>query len=104
MSKGTTKILTITELKRRLKELPREEVVGLLVDTLKMNKDAQAFVSVKLQGEIAILGLVKEYKEKILKEFYPDRGDPKMRVAKVREVISDLDKIAKGTIWPPGRD
>lgn len=38
MSKGTTKILTITELKRRLKELPREEVVGLLVNTIKMNK------------------------------------------------------------------
>ena len=100
MSKSTTKMLTITELKKRLKELSREEVVGLLVETLKMNKDAQAFVSVKLQGEKAILELVKEYKEKVRQEFYPDRGDPKMRVAKVRGVISDLNKIAKETIWP----
>ena len=100
MSKSTAKMLTITELKKRLKELPREEVVGLLVETLKINKDAQTFVSVKLQGEKAILELVKEYKEKVRQEFYPDRGDPKMRVAKVREVISDLNKIAKETIWP----
>ena len=100
MGKSTTKMLTITELKKRLKELSREEVVGLLVETLKMNKDAQAFVSVKLQGERAILELVKEYKGKVRQEFYPDRGDPKMRVAKVREVISDLNKIAKETIWP----
>lgn len=100
MSKSTTKMLTITELKKRLKELTREEVVGLLVETLKMNKDAQAFVSVKLQGERGILELVKEYKGKVRQEFYPDRGNPKMRVAKVREVISDLNKIAKETIWP----
>ncbi|MDR3587975.1 MAG: hypothetical protein P4L59_22090 [Desulfosporosinus sp.] len=64
MGKSTTKMLTITEFKKRLKELSREEVVGLLVETLKMNKDAQAFVSVKLQGERAILKLVKEYKGK----------------------------------------
>lgn len=100
MSKSTTKMLTITELKKRLKELSREEVVGLLVETLKMNKDAQAFVSVKLQGERAILELVKEYKEKVRQEFYPDRGYPKLRVAKVRKVFSELNKIAKETIWP----
>ena len=100
MSKSTTKMLTITELKKRLKELSREEVVGLLVETLKMNKDAQAFVSVKLQGERAILELVKEYKEKVRQEFYPDRGYPKLRVTKVKKVFSELNKIAKETIWP----
>jgi len=56
MSKSPTKMLTITEVKQRLKEFSREEVVGLLVETLKMN-NAQAYVSVKLQGEKAILEL-----------------------------------------------
>jgi len=65
-----------------------------------IQKLSEAFVSVKLQGERAILELVKEYKGKVRQEFYPDRGDPKMRVAKVRDVISDLNKIAKETIWP----
>lgn len=100
MNGGSTKMLTITEVKQRLKEFTRDEVVGLLVETLKMNKDAQAFVSVKLQGEKAILELLEEYKEKINQEFNPARGYPKIRVAKVRGVISDLNKIAKATIWP----
>ncbi|MHB8126563.1 MAG: hypothetical protein ACYDEJ_13160 [Desulfitobacteriaceae bacterium] len=99
MSQRPARLLTITELKQRLKELSREEVITLLVETLKSNKDAQAFISVKLQGEKAILELIKEYKEKIHKEFYPDRGYPKMRVTKVREVFSDLNKIAKETVW-----
>lgn len=60
MSHSITKPLTITELKQRLKELSREEVIGLFVVTLKSNKDAQAFVSVKLQGENAIRAAVEE--------------------------------------------
>lgn len=100
MSHSMTKPLTITELKQRLKELSREEVMGLLVETLKSNKDARAFVSVKLQGENAVRAVVEESKEKIRQEFDPDRGNPKMRVAKIKEVISDLNKIAKDTVWP----
>lgn len=100
MSKSPTKMLTITELKHRLKDFSREEVIVLLVETLKANKNAQAFVSVKLLGENAVLELVEKCKAKVRKEFYSDRGDPKMRVAKVREVISDISKITKETVGP----
>jgi len=100
MSKSPTKILTITELKQRLKDISREELIVLLVETLKANKNAQAFVSVKLLGENAVLELAEECKAKVRKEFYPDRGDPKVRVAKVREVISDFNKIVKETAGP----
>lgn len=94
------KILTVTELKQRLKELSHEEVIGLLVETTKSNKDAQAFVSVKLQGEQILPELVEEYKEKIRNEFDPPKGLPKMRIAIIKKIISDMSKIAKGSVWP----
>ncbi|SPF54460.1 hypothetical protein SBF1_7540001 [Candidatus Desulfosporosinus infrequens] len=92
-------LLTITELKQRLKELSQEELLGLLVETAKSNKDAQAFVSVKLQGEQILPELVEEYKAKIRNEFDPPKGLPKMRIAIIKQAISDMSKIAKGTVW-----
>lgn len=92
--------LTITELKQRLKTLPREEVIELLVETVKSHKDAQAFVSIKLQGEQIFPDLVEEYKEKIRNEFDPPKGLPKMRKAIIKQTISEMSKIARESVWP----
>ncbi|MDR3587606.1 MAG: DUF6155 family protein [Desulfosporosinus sp.] len=92
-------VLTITELKQKLTELSQEELLGLLVETAKSNKDAQAFVSVKLQGEQILPELVEEYKAKIRNEFDPPKGLPKMRIAIIKKIISDMSKIAKGSVW-----
>lgn len=93
-------LLTTTQLKRKLNELSKEEIIELLADTCKSNKEAQAFVSVRLQGEKAILELFEDYKEQIRKEFYPTRGLPKLRVATVKQAISDINTLGKGTNWP----
>lgn len=44
-------MLTSAQIKRKLKELTKEEVIDLLLETVKANKEAKAIVSVKLQTE-----------------------------------------------------
>ena len=93
-------LLSVTEVKRRLNELTKDEVTELLAETIKINKDARAFISVKLEGEKAITGLVKEYQDKIRNEFDPPRGDPKLRTANIKQAISYINIVGKGTLWP----
>jgi len=99
MSQSQIKLLTLAQLKQRLNEFSKDEVIELFVETIRGNKEARTIVSVKLQGKSAVLELVKEYKEKIRKEFDPPRGFPKLRVATVKQAIADTNKIAKETEW-----
>ncbi|MCZ8516140.1 DUF6155 family protein [Paenibacillus filicis] len=91
--------LTAAQLKQKLNELSKEDIIELFGETFKANKDARAFVSVKLQGEKALGVLIEEYKEKIRKEFYPARGLPKLRVTVVEKAIAEMKVVGKGTIW-----
>lgn len=92
-------ILSVSQLKRNLKELTQEEMIEFMIDVVKSNKDIQSFVSVKLQGEHAIEQLFEDCKQKIYTEFYPTRGLPKLRVAVVGKAISDMKNVGKGTFW-----
>ncbi|WP_010500077.1 DUF6155 family protein [Paenibacillus elgii] len=93
-------MLTPTQIKRKLKECSKDELIILLYEVVKANKEAQAYISVKLQGEPALLEILNASKEQIYKEFYPTRGFPKLRVTKVKQVLSDIKTIGKGTILP----
>jgi len=81
VSQNQIELLTLTQLKRKLNEHSKDEVIELFVEILRGDKEARTLVSVKFQGETAVLELIKEYKEKIRKKFDPPRGFPKLRVA-----------------------
>lgn len=93
-------MLTPTKIKRKLSECSKDELIELLYETVKVNKDAQTYVSVKLEGERALLEMINASKERIYKEFYPTRGLPKLKVSKVEQVLAEMKTIGKGTMWP----
>jgi hypothetical protein len=45
---------TITQMKRKLKELPKEEVIELFIEAAKSHKELLSFAAAKLQGEDAM--------------------------------------------------
>jgi hypothetical protein len=92
-------LLTITQLKRRLKELTKEEIIELFIEAVRSNKHTQSFVSVKIQGENAVIQLLENCKQSIYKQFYPTRGLPKLRVTAVEQAISNMRSVGEGTIW-----
>lgn len=89
-------MLTSAQIKRKLKECSKDELIAIKHETIKTNKDARSYVSVKLEGEPALLELLDSYKEGIRKEFYPNRGFPKLRVVKIEQAISENEKGWKG--------
>lgn len=93
-------LLTALQIKRKLKELSKEEMIEWVYDAVKTNKELQLFFAVKLQGEAALSELAEAGKEQIRKEFYPSRGLPRLRTAKVEQALADIKKVGAGTEWP----
>lgn len=85
--------IKITELKKRLKEYDQKELIELIVMMFKANKEIQSFLSSKFLGDEAIEFLFKEARKKIENEFFPEKGDGKLRLAEAKKVISTFKKI-----------
>lgn len=86
--------LKLTELKKELKEFDQKELIQLITELYKMNKDVQQYLSNKFMGEEAILDLYEKSKKKINDEFFPNRGFGKMRLAEAKNAILNFKKLS----------
>ena len=89
--------MKVVELKSELNKLTQQEVIELMVESYKISDEVQGFISVKLKGDRGVLEILSEYKQRIKNEFFPTRGCGKLKVAEVKKVISDFNKIIKET-------
>jgi hypothetical protein len=80
-------ILKLNELKKELKEFDQKELIQLISELYKLNKDVQHYLSNKFLGEEAIIDLYEKTKKKIKDEFFPERGFGKMRLAEAKSAI-----------------
>jgi hypothetical protein len=85
--------LKINELKKLLKEQNQKELIELISELYKLNKDVQHYLSNKFIGEEAIIDLYEKTKKKINDEFFPDRGFGKMRLGEAKNTISNFKKL-----------
>lgn len=85
--------LKVTELKKQLKTYDQKELIQLIADLYKINKDVQAYLSVQFMGKEAADELFAQSAKKINDEFFPDRGFPKMRLAQAKKAITDYKKL-----------
>lgn len=86
--------LKVTELKKLLKEYEQKELIQLVVDLYKNNKEVQTYLSVRFIGEGSVNELFTEAKKKIENEFFPERGHGKLRLNVAKKAISDFKKLA----------
>ena len=87
-------MIKITDLKKELKNLNQKELIQLIVDLYKNNKEVKQFLSTKFIGEEAIEVLFQQSKQKIKNEFFPDRGHGKLRLAEAKKAISEFKKLS----------
>jgi NAD-dependent DNA ligase len=85
--------IKITDLKKELKELDQKDIIQLICDLYKINKDVQHYLSSRFKGEEAVLHLYEETKKNINDEFFPDRGFGKIRLSVAKNVISNFKKL-----------
>ncbi|WP_281884842.1 hypothetical protein [Paenibacillus sp. YYML68] len=94
------KKMTAAQLKRKLKERTKDELLELLLEAVTDHKQLHSYLAVKLQGEDYALELLESCKEEIRKQFYPSRGMPKLKVDKVEQTLSEMRAAGAGTAWP----
>jgi hypothetical protein len=90
--------MKITELKRALKDYNQRELIQLISEVYKLNKDVQHYLSTKFVGEEAIEDLFIEARKKIKDEFFPDKGFGKMRLAEAKKAITNFKKLTNDSL------
>lgn len=85
--------LTLSELKKELKQFEQKELIQLIAELYKLNDDVKHYVSNRFIGEASILALYEATKKKINNEFFPERGFGKMRLKEAKNAISTFKKL-----------
>lgn len=86
--------LTLSALKKELKEFDQKELIQLIAELYKISDDVKHYVSNRFMGEEAILALYETTKKKIHNEFFPERGLGKLRLKEAKNAISSFKKLA----------
>lgn len=83
----------IADLRKYLKQKSDKELMDEIVELFKTNKQVQEIYSIKVNPANEEL-LLKEYKEKIVKHFFPNRGMIGLDYNYLKYLISDFEKVA----------
>ena len=86
--------MKISEIKYYLENKTKKELIALVVKLYRLNKHNQELLHVEINPENE--DIAKERYKKIIKdEFFPERGDPKLRYSIIRKAITDFRKICR---------
>lgn len=83
--------MATTNLKKYLKTLTREELINHIIELDKKFKPVQEYYQLVVNNDIS--GAVKKARKEIENEFYPVRGEPKMRLQVARKAVTDAQKL-----------
>ena len=86
--------MKINDLKRKLKDSTKEDLIKEIVDLYKKNSFVKDYYITKYDDENSISVLIK-YKEIIEDEFLPEYGFGKGRLSVVKKAISDFKKLSQ---------
>ena len=85
--------LKVSELKKHLKTYDQKELIQLVSEIYKLNSEVQQYVSIKFMGEESIEFSFEKAKKEIKDEFFPSKGDGRLRLVKAKKAISDFKKL-----------
>ncbi|MGG0716594.1 DUF6155 family protein [Robertmurraya massiliosenegalensis] len=91
-------LLKVSELKKELKSIEQKELVQLITELYKLNKEVQHYLSNKFIGEAAIEALYNDTARKVRDEFFPDRGHGKLRLQEAKKAISNFKKLSSDEV------
>ena len=86
--------MNIQELKKHLAELTKKELINEISFIFKMDSFSNDYLSSKFsQGSEH--SLLEKYKQQVKNEFYPERGEPKLRLSIAKKAVSEFKKLSK---------
>ncbi|WP_430936613.1 DUF6155 family protein [Saccharicrinis sp. 156] len=78
-------------LKKHLSTSTKEELIKHIVELDKKYPSVQEYHLLYLNNDVE--AVVAKYKKQIENEFYPSRGEPKMRLSVARKAVSEVKKL-----------
>lgn len=85
--------MKLSEVKRELSNLPQKELITIISDLYKKNKDVQHYFSIKFGGEEAAEELFLQALEKVEHQFFPKRGHGALKLAEAKKAIQHFEKL-----------
>lgn len=85
--------LTKASLKKRLKQMERTQLEELILESFGASKDMEKFLGVKLGGAEAAQSLFLTYRQRVVNEFFPERGFGKLRLQEAKNAINEFWKL-----------
>lgn len=76
----------------RVKNLDKNELVKLVTELVNLRRGNKAYVEAKLSEPSELPKAIKHFKKIIEGEFFPRRGEPKMRLAVAKKAVRDFKK------------
>lgn len=80
-----------TEVKKYIKSLERGSLEELVMDLYSARKEAKEYLEYVIKPNDK--GKLEQYREVITKEFFPSRGEPKMRFSVCRKAVSEYKSL-----------
>ena len=84
----------LTDIKKELKKLDKDKLIGLIADLYKKNKSVQEFLDFYVNPNER--ELFEKYRDKVFVAFYPKRGY-KLKLKDGKKAISDFKKLGPST-------
>jgi len=75
-----------------IRKLNRDELIRLIRELANLRRENRAYLEAKFAGPEEMSSSLDHYKGIIKKEFFPDRGDPKMRLSAAKKALGDYRK------------
>ncbi len=88
------KHITVTQLRKYLKNKTDKELIQEIVDLFKISPKAKEYFSLKVNPDLEN-DLLEQYKEIVEKQFFPARGNSVLNYTVLKKAISDFEKVAK---------
>ncbi|PRX28014.1 hypothetical protein BX659_11464 [Orenia metallireducens] len=85
--------IKVKELRDYLNTLDNKEMINELVDLFKTFPDVKEYYLARLKPEY-LEEVLEDYRKVIIDEFFPARGDGKLRYSVMKKAISDFKKIS----------
>ena len=87
-------LLSVTEVKKILKEKSREELLELLIESYKTIPLLKEYISAKYGSEDNIEKIFKAYKNKIYNVFFPKNMKAQFKISDAKKAVNEFKKLS----------
>jgi hypothetical protein len=87
--------LTKTALNKHLKQLNHSQLIDLVKACYGYSKEMEKFLAVKMLGDEAAESLFQEYRKKVEKAFFPERGLDMLKLREAIQTIAEFERLTE---------